>query len=127
MSDFPQQFGRYQLMERLAVGGMAELFKARVQGAHGFTKSLVIKKILPHLAADPSFVAMFIDEANITARLEHPKIAQVLELGKIDEQLFIAMEYVDGIDVLALLRGCAKIRQSLPAHLAVHIAHEVLD
>src|SRR5438477_2345298 len=101
---FPIPFGRYQLLERLAVGGMAELFKARVVGAHGFQKPVVIKKILPHLAADASFVAMFIDEANITARLDHPKIAQVLELGTIDEQLYIAMEFVEGMDTLALLR-----------------------
>src|SRR5262245_32775216 len=124
---FPITFGRYQLVERLAVGGMAELFKARFVGAHGFSKSVVIKKILPHLAADSAFVNMFIDEANITARLDHPKIAQVLELGKIDEQLYIAMEFVDGVDVLALLRSLAQRRQTLPEPLAAHIAHEILD
>jgi hypothetical protein len=128
MSDaFPIAFGRYQLVERLAVGGMAELFKARVVGVHGFQKPVVIKKILPHLAADASFVAMFIDEANITARLDHPKIAQVLDLGTIDDQLYIAMEFVDGIDTLALLRACAQKKQALPTTLAVHISHEVLD
>src|SRR6185436_14579726 len=124
---FPIPFGRYQLLERLAVGGMAELFKARVVGAHGFVKTVVIKKILPHLASDASFVSMFIDEAKITARLDHPKIAQVLELGTIGESLYIAMEYVDGVDVLAVLRSCAQRKVPLPAHLAVHIAHEVLD
>src|SRR3954454_15775749 len=124
---FPVSFGRYQLLERLAVGGMAELFKARVVGAHGFQKPVVIKKILPHLAADASFVAMFIDEAKITARLDHPKIAQVLELGTIDEQMYIAMEFVDGPDVLALLRACAHRKQVLPVHIGVHIAAEVLD
>src|SRR5262245_16272989 len=122
---FPITFGRYQLVERLAVGGMAELFKARFVGAHGFSKSVVIKKILPHLAADASFVNMFIDEANITARLDHPKIAQVLELGKIEDQLFIAMEFVDGLDALAILRACAHRKQPLPTHIAVHLAHEV--
>src|SRR5579883_3034121 len=123
----PTQLGRYQLLERLAVGGMAELWKARVIGAHGFQKPVVIKKILPHLAADASFVAMFIDEANITARLDHPKIAQVLELGTIQDQLYMAMEYVDGIDVLALLRQSAGKGQPLAPLYAVHIAHEVLD
>jgi eukaryotic-like serine/threonine-protein kinase len=124
---FPLAFGRYQLVERLAVGGMAELFKGRVVGSHGFQKPVVIKKILPHLAADAAFVAMFIDEAKITARLDHPKIAQVLELGTIDEQLYIAMEFVDGLDTLAILRACAQRKQALPAPIAVHIAHEVLD
>src|SRR5262249_45161734 len=79
------------------------------------------------LAADASFVAMFIDEAKITARLDHPKIAQVLELGTIDEQLYIAMELVDGLDTLAVLRACAHKKQTLPGHIAVHIAHAVLD
>src|SRR5262245_8280996 len=124
---FTSAFGRYQLGDRLAMGGMAELYKARVVGAHGFQKTVVIKKILPHLAADPSFVSMFIDEANITARLDHPKIAQVLELGVIDEQLFIAMEFVDGRDLLALLRACASRGEGIPEALAVHVAHEVLD
>jgi serine/threonine protein kinase len=124
---FPAEFGRYQLIERIAIGGMAELFKARVVGAHGFVKTVVIKKILPHLAGDSSFVAMFIDEAKITARLDHPKIAQVLELGTLAEGLYIAMEYVDGVDVLAVLRSYAHKKQPVPAHLAVHIAHEVLD
>ncbi|MBI4509448.1 MAG: protein kinase [Deltaproteobacteria bacterium] len=128
MSDsFPVPFGRYQLVERLAVGGMAELFKARVVGAHGFQKPVVIKKILPHLAADAGFKAMFIDEANITARLDHPKIAQVLELGTIDDQLYIAMEFIDGPDVLAILRACAQKKQHMPARVAAHVAHEVLD
>jgi eukaryotic-like serine/threonine-protein kinase len=127
VSDFPPELGRYQLIERLAVGGMAELFKARVLGAHGFQKTVVIKKILPHLAQDPSFVSMFIDEAKITARLDHPKIAQVLELGTTGDSLFIAMEFVDGVDVLAILRACAHRHQPLSPQLAVHIAHEVLD
>ncbi|HKA88305.1 MAG TPA: serine/threonine-protein kinase [Haliangiales bacterium] len=127
MTDFPVAFGRYQLVERLAVGGMAELFKARVVGAHGFQKPVVIKKILPHLAVDANFVSMFIDEAKITARLEHPKIAQVLELGTIQDHLYIAMEYVEGVDALGVLRACAQRKQPLPAHVAVHIAHEVLD
>src|SRR5262249_21265938 len=127
VTDFPVAFGRYQLVERLAVGGMAELFKARVVGAHGFQKPVVIKKILPHLAVDANFVSMFIDEAKITARLEHPKIAQVLELGTIQDHLYIAMEYVEGVDALGVLRACAQRKQPLPAHVAVHIAHEVLD
>ncbi len=124
---FPTEFGRYQLIERLAVGGMAELFRARVLGAHGFQKPVVIKKILPHLASDGAFVAMFIDEAKITARLDHPKIAQVLELGTIADQLYIAMEFVDGADVLEILRACAHRKQAMPSRLAAHVAHEILD
>ena len=127
MGDFPVGFGRYSLIERLAVGGMAELYLATSPGEHGFTKKVVIKRLLPHLADDQTYNAMFIDEAKLTARLVHPKIAQTFELGKVDDALYIAMEYVDGIDVLALLREFAARRRRIEPQLAVWIAHEVLD
>ena len=127
MGDFPIGFGRYQLVERLAVGGMAELFVAAAPGEHGFQKKVVIKRLLPHLVDDETYNAMFIDEAKLTARLVHPKIAQTFELGKVDDALFIAMEYVDGIDVLALLREFAARRRRVDPQLAAWIAHEVLD
>ena len=127
VGDFPIGFGRYQLVERLAVGGMAELFVATAPGEHGFQKKVVIKRLLPHLVDDETYNAMFIDEAKLTARLVHPKIAQTFELGKVDDALFIAMEYVDGIDVLALLREFASRRRRVDSQLAAWIAHEVLD
>jgi serine/threonine-protein kinase len=127
VGDFPIGFGRYQLVERLAVGGMAELFVATAPGEHGFQKKFVIKRLLPHLVDDSTYNAMFIDEAKLTARLVHPKIAQTFELGKVDDALFIAMEYVDGIDVLALLREFAGRRRRVDTPLAAWIAHEVLD
>ena len=127
MGDFPIGFGRYQLVERLAVGGMAEIFVAAAPGEHGFQKKVVIKRLLPHLVDDATYNAMFIDEAKLTARLVHPKIAQTFELGKVDEALFIAMEYVDGIDVLALLREFAGRRRRVEPQLGAWIAHEVLD
>ncbi len=79
----PSQFGRYTLLERLAVGGMAEVFRAKIVSSHGFEKILVIKRILPHLAADRGFVSMFIDEAKLTAQLTHPKIVQILDFGDV--------------------------------------------
>lgn len=123
----PIGFGRYTLVERLAMGGMAELFVATSPGEHGFQKKVVIKRLLPHLSADETYKAMFIDEAKLTARLVHPKIAQTFELGRVESSLFIAMEYVDGIDVLALLREFATRRRRVDAHLAAWICHEVLD
>ncbi|MBI5480069.1 MAG: protein kinase [Deltaproteobacteria bacterium] len=123
----PAPFGRYQLLERLAVGGMAEIFKAKISGAHGFEKTVVIKRILPHLASDPSFLQMFITEAKVTVELVHPKIVQVFEFGDVEGQLYIALEFVDGLDCLALLRACAHRRARLPARLAVHIGAEILD
>ena len=127
MGEFPVGFGRYQLVERLAVGGMAELFVATSPGEHGFQKRVVIKRLLPALVHDETYNAMFIDEAKLTARLVHPKIAQTFELGKVDQQLYIAMEHVDGIDVLALLREFAARRRRVDPQLAAWIVHEVLD
>ena len=127
VGDFPIGFGRYQLVERLAVGGMAELFLATSPGEHGFQKRVVIKRLLPHLMEDATYNAMFIDEAKLTARLVHPKIAQTFELGRVDGTLYISMEHIEGIDVLALLREFASKRRRVEQPLAAWIAHEVLD
>lgn len=123
----PKTIGRYQIVDRLAVGGMAELFKATLMGDHGFEKLVAIKKILPHLATDRSFVEMFIDEARITAQLDHRHIVQVFELGNDADTPYIAMQFVDGLDVLALLRECARAQIRLPADLCALIARDVLD
>jgi serine/threonine protein kinase len=123
----PIPFGRYTLVERLAVGGMAELFLGTAPGEHGFQRQVVIKRLLPNLARDPVYTAMFIDEAKLTARLSHPKIAQTYELGRVGAELFIAMEFVDGVDVLAMLRELAWQRRRMPVELAVWVTHEVLD
>ncbi len=123
----PKAIGRYQIIDRLAVGGMAELFKATLTGDHGFEKLVAIKKILPHLAVDQSFVEMFIDEARITAQLDHSHIVQVYELGTDADTPYIAMQFVDGLDVLALLRECARVQIRLPAELCALIARDVLD
>jgi serine/threonine protein kinase len=123
----PSQFGRYTLLQRLATGGMAEVFRAKIVSSHGFEKVIVIKRILPHLAADPTFVAMFIDEAKLTAQLTHPKIVQVLDFGEVAGQYFIALEFIDGTDALALLRASAQKRIRIPLALVVFIVAEILD
>lgn len=127
-------FGRYQLLERLAVGGMAELFLARAQGEGGFEKVCVVKRVLPHLATDGSFVSMFLDEARLAARLEHPGITQIFDLGKIGEDYYLAMEYLPGEDAAAVLSKIVETKTSLPVPLvarlvadaaeALHYAHE---
>ncbi len=127
MHALPPSVGKYQVLERLAVGGMAELFKAKVAGEHGFEKLVVVKKILPQLAGDPAFNEMFLDEARLTAQLDHPNIVHVFELGTDADTPYIAMQYVDGVDLLALMRECARTQIRLPAQLAVLIAREVLD
>jgi serine/threonine protein kinase len=123
----PSTFGRYELLERLAIGGMAEIFRARQTGLHGFEKIFVIKRILPHLAADPEFLGMFIDEAKLQCALEHPNIVQVYEFGEVSGQYYIALEYVDGMDALGLLRACAYRHIRLPVRIAIYIVCEVLD
>jgi hypothetical protein len=123
----PVTFGRYTLLERLAVGGMAEVFRAKITSSHGFEKILVVKRILPHLAADPGFVAMFIDEAKLTAQLTHPKIVQILDFGEVNGQYFTALEFIDGFDALGLLRIAAQKRLRIPTPLAVYIVDEMLE
>jgi serine/threonine-protein kinase len=123
----PKQIGKYQILDRVAVGGMAELFKAQLIGNLGFEKLVAIKKILPHLATDQAFVEMFIDEARITAQLDHRNIVSVFELGTDADTPYIAMQYVDGLDVLALLRECARAQIRLPPELAALIARDVLE
>lgn len=123
----PSDFGRYRLEERLAVGGMAEIFRAKSFGVHGFEKTLVIKRILPRLSEDAEFVELFIDEARVMTRLNHPKVVQVQDFGEVDGQYFIAMEYVEGLDLLELLRTCAKRRVRPTTAIAVHVIAEVLD
>ncbi len=123
----PKTVGRYQILDRVAVGGMAELFKAQLTGQHGFEKLVAIKKILPHLANDRTFVEMFIDEARITAQLDHRNIVAVFELGTDADTPYIAMQFVDGLDVLGLLRECARTQIRLPPDLAALIARDVLD
>src|SRR5207253_6415658 len=100
------------LLERIAVGGMAEVYAAKSFGVEGFERILAIKKILPTLGEDPEFVSMFVDEARIAVQLSHANIVQVLELGKHDETLYIAMEYVADRDVRQLAERYR--RQGLP-------------
>ncbi len=91
-----EPFGRYQLLKKLATGGMGEIFLARQKGVGGFEKLLVVKRVLPHLAEDQEFVDMFFDEARIAAALNHPNIAQIYDLGDVDGRFYLAMEFVQG-------------------------------
>src|SRR5205085_6974434 len=92
----PIQFGKYTLFERIGRGGMADVFKGRVQGPAGFERVFVVKRILPHLSDDPTFNRMFVEEAKLSARLNHPNIVQIFELGAVEGEYFISMEYIRG-------------------------------
>ena len=109
----PEQFGAYTLLHRVALGGMAEVWKARMKGVEGFQKTVAIKKILPHLTDSVDFVTMFIDEAKLAAQLNHPNIIHIYDLGKLEDDYYIAMEYVEGKDLRSMLTP-AQREQSMP-------------
>ena len=122
----PDRFGQYEILERIASGGMAELYKAKRTGVEGFQKIVAIKKILPHLADDEEFITMFADEAKLAAQLNHPNIIHIYDLGKIQAGgYFIAMEYVDGRDLRAIQKSARELGVPLPVPLAVYIASKV--
>lgn len=120
-----RQFGNYTLLERIATGGMAEVWRARVHGMAGFEKILVIKRILDHLGKDDEFVRLFIDEARIAVSLLHVNIVQVFELGEVDGAYFIAMEYVHGLDLARLASRSRKVG-AFPVPIACLVICEVL-
>jgi TonB family protein len=125
-SSGPDRFGQYEILERIASGGMAELYKAKRTGVEGFQKIVAIKKILPHLADDEEFITMFADEAKLAAQLNHPNIIHIYDLGKIQAGgYFIAMEYVDGRDLRAIQQLARQLDVPLPVPLAVYIASKV--
>ncbi len=118
----PVEFGKYQLLERLAVGGMAELYRARFDAMAGVSKPVVIKKILPAFAGSESFVRMFVNEARIAVSLSHGNIAQVFDFGEIDGDYFLAMEYVHGQPLSRVLRRAHSLQfPFLPEPIALQI------
>jgi serine/threonine protein kinase len=121
----PRVFGKYHLIERIATGGMAELFRAKLYGAGGFEKDLAIKKVLPHLVADTAFVQMFMDEAMITVTLNHGNIVSVMDFGEIDGEYYLVMEFVDGVDLQSLICRSNETSSPFPTSIACHIAHEI--
>ncbi|MFT4976024.1 MAG: tRNA A-37 threonylcarbamoyl transferase component Bud32 [Myxococcota bacterium] len=121
----PETFGKYQLLEKIATGGMAEVWRARAQGMAGFEKILVIKKILPKLLSDQEFIELFIDEARIAVHLLHVNIVQVFDLGAVDGQYFMAMEYVHGLDLSRIISRARNIGP-VPIPLALFMVAEVL-
>jgi len=118
--------GPYLLGDRLGMGGMAEVYVAQRAGPRGFAKRFAVKRILPELAQDARFVAMFCDEARICAALCHPNIVQVVDFGEANGELFMAMEFVDGVSLARMLRSVSARRERFPRTIALHIAHEVL-
>ena len=122
----PIRLGRFELTERIGVGGMAEVFRAAVRGPEGFRRELVVKRVLPELTARPRFVQMFVNEAKISALLTHPGIVQIFEFGEADGAYFIAMESIRGLTLRAVLTKLRQQRRTMPVVAAAEIIREVL-
>ena len=133
----PSQMGRYHVVGQLASGGMAEILLGKIAGPGGFERAIVIKRIHPHLAGETEFVKMFLDEARIISRIQHPNVVQVLELGRDDDELFMAMEYLAGESLLGMMRRGKSTGRPLSPVLSAHViakvcaglhaAHELTD
>ncbi len=121
----PRRFGKYILIDKIAIGGMAEIFRAKTFGVEGFEKTVVIKQILPQFSQDEEFITMLIDEAKIAGQLSHSNIAQVLALDRIEDTYYISMEFIEGKDLRTIIKGGQKMGMPLSQELAVLIGMEI--
>lgn len=121
--DAPRRLGRYRLRERLAVGGMAEVYKAVAEGLSGFEKTVVVKRLLPQHRRDQELLTMFVDEARLLGRLRHPNIAEVYDIACEGDEYFFALAFIDGVDLRALLDD--NEGAPLPLEEALWIVREV--
>jgi hypothetical protein len=122
-----QRFGRYVLLDKVASGGMAEVWRAKIMGEGGFQRLIAIKKILSHVSEDPEFISMFTDEANITVQLQHPNIGQVYEFSKLEDIYYIAMEYISGKDVKSLWSHMRQRKGVIPPKLSCLIVQKMAE
>ncbi len=123
----PIPFGKYLLLDRINIGGMAEVWRGKMFGAGGFERLVAIKRILPNIAEDEEFISMFIDEAKISVQLTHANIAQIHELGQISNSYFIAMEYIPGKDMRAIFDRCRKKGEPAPVPLVAYCVSKMCE
>lgn len=123
----PVKFGRYLLLEKIGLGGMAEIYKAIVGGVANFTKVVVIKRIHLRLSKDPAFVEMFVREANMSASLQHPDIVQVFEMDEVEGQKYIAMEFINGRDLQRMMARANKIGAQFPVDVSLRVIYHVAN
>jgi serine/threonine-protein kinase len=116
---------RYRITERVAAGGMAEVFRGVAESLQGFKKNIAIKRILPALTKNKKFVAMFLDEARLSLVLQHANIVQVFDIAHTDDTYFIVMEYVDGVDLKALMEWRRKINRRIPIAHTLYVVMEI--
>ncbi len=123
----PIPFGKYFLLERVNVGGMAEVFKAKATGVEGFERMVAVKRILPSIAEDEEFITMFIDEAKIAVQLTHANIAQIFDLGRVDGSFFIALEYINGKDMRAIFNRSRQRGEQLPVPMSCYMIMKLCE
>ena len=122
-----EQFGPYLVYERLGVGGMATVHRALERGIEGFERIVALKRLLPHLAEDASFIKSFVREAKLASLLNHVNIVQIFELGRVGTEYFISMEYIDGRDIRRILRHARKVTGPPPIHVTVGLLIQLCD
>lgn len=123
----PIPFGKYFLLEKLNTGGMAEVYKAKTFGVEGFERIEAVKKILPQIAEDKEFISMFIDEAKIAGQLTHANIAQIYDLGNINDDYYIALEYVAGHDLRVIYDRCVRLNRKLDIGCVCYIISKICE
>jgi eukaryotic-like serine/threonine-protein kinase len=119
--------GKYQLVRKLATGGMAEVFLAKTAGPGGFEKTLVLKRILSHLVSDPVFIGMFLSEAKLAAQLTHPNVVSIFDFGQEGDTWFLVMEYIDGPNLRSLYKRAFELGQPPPFNLAAKIISQACE
>ena len=123
----PRRLGRYELLEQLREGGMGAVWLARLTGAHGFEKLVIVKTVLAALAKDQDFVSRFLHEGRVLTQLNHANIAAVYDLGEDAGTLYLALEYVPGVD-LARLHEAVKARgERVPVPVALFIGQQLCE
>jgi hypothetical protein len=123
----PHVFGKFFLLQRLAVGGMAEIFRAKVSGADGFEKEMVVKRILPARAQDQGFIQMLVNEAKLTVQLTHNNVAQIFECGTIDGNYFISMELVNGVSLKDMMVSFARAGAAITPEQSIFVVLQLLQ
>ena len=123
----PVRYGPYLLLDRINVGGMAEVFRGKTAGVEGFERLVALKRILPNIAADPDFVEMFVEEAKLVVQLQHANIAQVYDLGRAEGTYYIAMEYVSGTDLRSMWDRARGRNRLLPIAMSCYIMQRVCE
>jgi serine/threonine protein kinase len=122
-----EPFGKYNLHERVAIGGMAEIFRATIKGIGGFERTVAIKRMHRHLGEDEDLAKTLIDEARLAVQLNHANIGQVFDLGRIDQQYFMVMEFIEGSDFHGILRRLRDQNRLISPAIACHAVAEMLE